>query len=195
MNQQQKKIRRQEQILLRLDKLNFATRKQLQVIENLGGDRNAHRILHEMEKDKLISSLRQEQKIYFLTNRGKQQIGSNKGDLKKDNITHALLQNDLYIKLDMPNDWVKEQPIKWGENKLIPDATFIKNSEYHFVEIDNQQSLKVNYEKIEKYKSLSKAIFNSYKHHPVLIWYTLSDMRKRKLEEACIKHGIKFKIY
>src|SRR5690625_4771457 len=195
MNQQQKKIRRQEQILLRLDKLNFATRKQLQVIENLGGDRNAHRILHEMEKDKLISSLRQEQKIYFLTNRGKQQIGSNKGDLKKDNITHALLQNDLYIKLDMPNDWVKEQPIKWGENKLIPDATFIKNSEYHFVEIDNQQSLKVNYEKIEKYKSLSKAIFNSYKHHPVLIWYTLSDVRKRKLEEACIKHGIKFKIY
>src|SRR5690625_5759246 len=78
MNQQQKKIQRQERILSRLDDLGYATRKQIQVIEGLGGDRNAHRILHDMEKDKLISSVRREQKVYFLSGSGKNFIGSTK---------------------------------------------------------------------------------------------------------------------
>src|SRR5699024_10781107 len=173
----------------------LATQQQLQVINKLGGDRNAHRILHDMEKDKIISSIRTERKVYFLTRQGSEQIGIDHIELKKAEIPHLLMRNDLYIKLGMPADWKKEQPIKWGDNKLIPDATYKKGGIYHFVEIDYRQQMRTNYEKIEKYKSLSKAIFNSYKHHPTLIWHTLSDVRKKKIEEACNKHGIKFKIY
>ncbi|CDQ39570.1 replication-relaxation family protein [Virgibacillus salexigens] len=196
MIQVQRKIRRQEKILSTLDDLNYATRKQLQVIEKLGGDRNAHRILHEMEKDKLISSIRAEQKIYYVSNKGKGVIGSHKGDLSKDRLTHTIMRNDLYIKLNMPKNWKEEQPITWGDDrKIIPDAIFRKGNEFHFVEIDNRQKMQTNIEKIKQYKSLSKAIFQDYKHTPTLIWYSLSDIRKEKLANECVKKGLKHIIY
>lgn len=97
MIQQKKRIKREEKILLRLDEFNFATRKQLQVAENLGGDRNAQRVLQRMEKDRTISSVRREQKIYYLSNRGKEVIGSNQSKLKRNKIKHTLMRNDFYI--------------------------------------------------------------------------------------------------
>src|SRR5699024_7321200 len=196
MNQQQKKIQRQERILSRLDKVGYVTRKQMQVIESLGGDRNAHRILHEMEKDKLISSVRREQKIYFLTGSGKNLIGSTK-ELKQSHIDHTLMKNDMYIKLGMPGNWQAEVPIKFNDQEkyLIPDAMFNVENKLSFIEIDNLQAMQTNDEKIMKYGKLFKAMFRQYKEHHTLIWYTLSEERKKKLEEACNKHGIKFRIY
>lgn len=191
--QQRKRQQREEQIMLSLANLTYATRNQLQIVNNLGGDRNAHRILHRMEKDKLISSIRTGRKIYFLSNKGKNVIGSEQGELKKKMITHTLMRNDLYIKFNRPNDWAKEVPIKQnGEIVLIPDAMFTKNDQYHFVEIDNKQSMRTNYDKIKRYADLFKMIFKQYKHHPTLIWYTLSDVRKQKLGDECKKYGIKF---
>ncbi|WP_018934327.1 replication-relaxation family protein [Gracilibacillus lacisalsi] len=195
MIQQIEKQKREERILLRLDDLNFATREQLQVIESLGGDRNARRILHQMEKDKLLLSVRYEKKIYYLSNRGKERVGSNQSKLKRDKIQHTLMRNDMYIKLGMPNDWKKEVPINFGTETLIPDAMFKLNGIYHFVEIDNVQTMKTNYEKIKKYKELSNMIAKQYKHVPTLIWYSLSETRKRKLEDACVKSNLKYQIY
>ncbi|RDW18058.1 hypothetical protein CWR48_10665 [Oceanobacillus arenosus] len=194
--QQMKRQQREEQILLSFEILTYATRKQLQIINNLGGDRNAHRILHEMEKDNLISSLRTEQKIYYLSNRGKERIGSSQGELKKSQLVHTLMRNDLYILLGQPSDWKKEKPIKVnGEVFLIPDASCMIKGEHHFIEIDNQQTMKTNIEKIKKYKELSPAIFQQYNHTPTLIWYTLSDIRRGKLKEVCDKIGVKYVIY
>src|SRR5690625_5486334 len=96
MHQRQK---REKKILYHLKRLNFAKRKQLQVIENLGGDRNAQRVLKRMEKDRTLLSVRHEQKIYYLSNRGKERIGSNQSRLKRNKIKHTLMRNDLYIKL------------------------------------------------------------------------------------------------
>jgi len=191
-----KKNLRHEQIMLTLDKLNYATRKQLQIINNLGGTRNAQRILQRMEKEGLIKSERLEMKIYYLSEKGKRQIGSGKGDLKKTQIIHNLLRNDLYIKLGMPKDWKKETPITLnGKLLLIADARFTHNGINHFVEIDNKQSMKKNEEKILKYKKLFPIIFHQFGHHPVLIWYTVSDVRRKKLHELCSKAGVKFEIY
>ncbi|WP_339179176.1 replication-relaxation family protein [Oceanobacillus sp. FSL W7-1293] len=192
---QQKRQQRDELILLSLDNLTYATREQLQVINNLGGDRNAQRILSRMEKDKLLLAARMEKKIYYLSNKGKQIIGSNQGKLNKKEITHVLMRNDLYIKLGMPSDWKKEWPVKWGENKLIPDATFRKAGEYHFIEIDNQQTMATNIEKIKKYKELSYVIFQQYNHRPTVIWYAASELRKKKLEKLCVEYGLKFQIH
>lgn len=186
---------REEQILLILDKLTYATREQLQIINNLGGDRNAQRILARMEKDKLILAARMEKKIYYLSNRGKQLIGSNQGILNRKEVVHVLMRNDLYIKLGMPKDWKKERPVTWGDNKLIPDATFKRNGEFYFIEIDNQQTMSTNIEKIKKYKDLSYIIHQQYNHRPTLIWYTLSSNRKKKLKELCEKSSIKYEIY
>lgn len=195
MIQQEKREQREERILLRLDKLNFATRKQLQIIENLGGDRNAHRILHRMEKSKLLSTVRYEKKIYYLSNRGKERVGSNQSKLKRDKIKHTLMRNDMYIKLGMPADWKKEQPINFNDTTLIPDATFKRADKFYFVEIDNVQTMRTNYDKIKKYKELSKLIKQQYNHVPTLMWYSLSETRKEKLRAACVKRGLKFKIY
>ena len=141
--QQVKKQQREEQILMSLDKLVYANRKQLQIVNDLKGERNAQRILQRMEKDKMISSIRTEQKIYFLSNRGKERIGSNQGELNKKLLVHTLMRNDLYIKLGMPKSWIKEKPIKVdGEVFLIPDASFNKEGKLYFVEIDNQQTMK-----------------------------------------------------
>ena len=191
-----KKNLRHEQIMLTLDKLNYATRKQLQIINNLGGTRNAQRILQRMEKEGLIKSERLEMKIYYLSEKGKRQIGSGKGDLKKTQIIHNLLRNDLYIKLGMPKDWKKETPITLnGKLLLIADARFTHNGINHFVEIDNKQSMKKNEEKILKYKKVFPIIFQQFGHHPVLIWCTMSEIRKMKLEKMCQKHQIKHKVY
>lgn len=193
--QQQRKQHREEKILSSLDDLVFATRDQLQVINNLGGDRNAQRILQRMEQDNLIKSLRYERKIYRLSSRGRHQIGSTQDEPKTSWITHTIMRNDLYIKLDMPGDWRKEVPVKWGDNKLIPDATFKRSSEFYFVEIDNQQSMRTNIEKIKKYKDLSRVIFGQYNHTPTLIWYTVSPVRQKKLKETCETLGVKHIVY
>lgn len=117
------------------------------------------------------------------------------GDLKKSWIIHTLMRNDLYITLGMPADWRKEVPVTWGDNRLIPDATFKRSGEYHFVEIDNQQTMATNIEKIKKYKELSRVIFAQYNHTPTLIWYTISEVRHRKLTETCESIGVKHTIY
>lgn len=195
MIQQEKRRIREEKILSRLDKLNFATKNQLQYLEKLGGDRNAYRILREMERDKLLTAVRYEKKIYYLTNRGKERVGSTKGKLKRENITHTLMRNDLYIKLNTPKDWRTEVPITFNDETLIPDAMYENQGILTFVEIDNVQTMKTNCEKIKKYKELSRVIFHKKRHHPVLIWYSLSEIRKEKLRIACEKYGVKYKIY
>lgn len=190
------KINRQEMILLSLADLTYATLEQLRVINDLGGRRNAHRIVYAMEKDKLINSVRYEKKVYYLSNRGQERIGKEHTKLKRSWITHTLMRNDLYIKLGMPSDWRKEMPVRInGEVILVPDAMYKSRGEFVFVEIDNQQTMKSNADKIQKYKELSQVIFSKFNHTPTLIWYSLSDVKKEKLRAACKQHGVKFKIY
>jgi len=196
MLQLKRKIKRQETILSSLADLTYATREQLQIVNDLAGDRNARRVLLDMERDGLIKSLRHEKKIYYLSNRGNEKIGRSQSRLKKSWITHTLMRNDLYIKLGVPRDWEKEVPVKQNEEVvLIPDAMFTDNGHFCFVEIDNRQSMRTNYDKISKYKILFKSIYREYKHHPTLIWYSLSTIRKGKLESSCSKAGIKYHIY
>lgn len=196
MIQQKKRIKREEKILLRLDEFNFATRKQLQVAEKLGGDRNAQRVLQRMEKDRTISSVRREQKIYYLSNRGKEAIGSNQSKLKRNKIKHTLMRNDFYIEVGMPSTWRKEVPINVeGELFLIADAMYSIGNDQYFVEVDNVQTMRTNYDKIKKYKELSDIIYKHNNRHITLVWYTLSKVRKEKLRKECERHGVKYKIY
>lgn len=155
---------------------------------DLGGDRNAQRILSRMERDGMIKSLRQECKVYYLSNRGKERIGSSQGDLKRDMIKHTLMRNDLYIRLGMPSSWKKEEELKWGENVLIPDATYVKDGKLHFVEVDNQQTMRTNKEKIRKYADLSRIMKKKYGQTFTLVWYTNSQLRSAKLKGECDRY-------
>lgn len=52
--------------------------------------------------------------------------------------------------------------------------------------------MKTNYDKVKKYKELSKIIVKQYKHVPFLIWDSLSETRTRTLKDVCVKQGLKF---
>src|SRR5690625_1956216 len=193
--QMKKRMERDQKILSRLNDLTYATREHLQILENLGGERNAQRIMQRLEREKYVSSVRYEKKIYYLSKKGQREIGSEK-ELKKRMIRHTIMRNDLYIQLGTPVDWRKEVSIRLNGNLLlVADAKFTQSGINHFVEIDIQQNMKNNADKIRKYKELFRVIFNQYKHHPVLIWKTQSEIRKKKLHDLCKNAGIKFEIY
>lgn len=196
MLQTEKKFLRQERILQVLDSLGYATRKQLQVICDLGGDRNASRILRRMEVEKTIQSTRMEYKVYSLTHRGKETIGSTK-DLRSGHIHHTLMRNDLYIMLGMPDDWKTEFEIRYKgqQERMVCDAVFKHKGEWHFVEVDNKQTMRNNYDKVKAYAVLKRDIFTQFKHVPTVIFYTVSDNRKQKIEECMERCGVKGKVY
>lgn len=164
------------------------------MVNGLGGVRNAQRILRRMEVEGLIKSDRYEMKVYYLSHKGRGYIGGTPQGPKKAHVFHTLMRNDAYIKLGMPKGWTIEQPITWGGHKLIPDATFKNSGEFHFVEIDRTQSIAKNLDKIKRYKELSSVIFGTYSHRPTVVWYTLSETRKRKLRKACEESGVKYVI-
>lgn len=196
MIQTKKKIQRQEEVLSSLADLTYATRQQLQIINNLSGDRNARRVLYEMEKDGLIKSVRYDKKVYYLSSRGSDRIDKGQTRLKKSWITHTLMRNDLYIRLGMPKTWKKEAPtLVNGEVLLISDARFKSGDSYYFVEIDNTQTMRTNNDKIKRYSELFKMVYREYGSHPTLIWCSLSTIRRNKLSASCISAGIKYKIY
>jgi len=180
-----------ESILSRLNDYTYATAKQLQIAEDLKSNRNARRVLYELEKDRLIAHVRYDYKVYYLASKGRGWIGSNK-KLKRSWITHSLMRNDLYIKLGMPPTWKIERPITWNGNRLTPDAYFTKQNKYHFVEIDNLQSMQNNYDKIEKYRDLFQAMYRKYKYHPTLIWCSNSEVRKNKIKAKAQGMKIQF---
>nr|MBS7717071.1 hypothetical protein [Vibrio cholerae] len=55
---------RTESIHLSLKKLGFLSRKQIQVLHDLGGDRNASRVMKTLEE--YVSSFRDGEKVYYL---------------------------------------------------------------------------------------------------------------------------------
>lgn len=177
------KLNRYEQIQSSLADLTYATREQLQYINNLGGDRNARRILLDMERMGYIKSVRHERKIYFVNTR-----------LKKKEIQHILMRNEMYIKCGMPFSWKKEAPIFMnGKKVIISDARYNAGDIYYFIEVDNTQNMRTNYDKIQRYAEVFEVI--KKKHYPNLIWYTLSEIRKNKLKKACENAGVNFKLY
>lgn len=190
------KINRQEKILLSLAELTYSTSKQLQTIMQLGSNRNARRILYELEQDGLIKSIRYGKKIYYVTNKGNDSIGRGNTRLNRSEVQHCLMRNDLYIKLGTPATWKKEAAIMINKKPfIISDARFKRNNKYYFVEVDHKQSMRNNTEKIKKYKEVFTSIYRQEGYHPQLIWYTLSDARKKRLEKECIKEQVNYKIY
>lgn len=196
MLQTEKKHQRHLRILSKLLILQYATRKQLQAVENMGKVRNAQRILQDMEREKLISSMKKEQKIYFLANRGKELLGITGKELTGRMVEHSLMRNDLYIRLQMPSDWAIEIESKTGDGEVfVSDAVYTKNGEIYFVEVDYKQAMQRNIEKIDRYAKVKMETWQVYKQHVRLIFYTTTIHRKQRLEEYMRKKGLNGKVY
>lgn len=181
---------REEEILLLLKRFDYLTVNQFRQLADLGGERNAYRVIKQMEpylnvfKDGGTN-------VYYLNKDGREYVGASKVRIKLTTARHYLIRNDLFIHLGRPATWQNEVLLNYEspkeEIKVIADAHFTKFSypfpKNYVVEIDHTQKMKKNEFKIEKYRRLTeKGVF---KGMPRLVWVTSTPYRQKALEELC----------
>lgn len=160
----------------------------MQVIHDLKSDRNAQRVMKQLEP--YVNVFKEGQNIYYLNKKGRLRVDCEKVRKKTHNVNHYLMRNDLYIQLGMPPTWRNEIRIKNGDIIVVTDAIF-KTDRDNIVEIDNTQTMRKNRIKIEKYRRLIER--NAFKKPPNIYWVTTTDNRKRKLTELC--EGLRVYVY
>lgn len=180
--------------------MKFATREQIQVIHGLGSDRNALKVLRGMLDYLHVGNLKG-RNVYYLNKVGRDWIGSTGGEVKFSyQIEHYLMRNDLYIYYGCPKNWEIERKVEFKilgkpSQWIKPDARFVKDDIWHFIEIDRTQSMSDNIKKIEDYAQLSPIIEADLKHKPVIVFYTIKNSREHKLKELCKKAQLDCMVY
>lgn len=202
------KKKKQEKIILTLDKLGFATRSQIQELHDLKSNRNANWFLSGMKEYLNSFRIKEYSTIYYANKKGLELIGSTKEPLVKNlQVEHYLMRTDIYIYYNAPEDFVIEKRIPYHtynelgqgivqkkENIVVPDAHFTVNGLHHFLEVDNLQNMKKNEQKIQNYKDVVRAVKETYKQTPTIIFYTSSENRKKKLDEWCDRAGLHYQV-
>lgn len=141
--------------------------------------------------------------VYYLSSKGREIIGSEQEVKWSLQVDHSLMRNDMYIFYHAPNDWRCEERVDFMyqegltriERFIVPDATFTVGGVYHFLEVDNTQSMLDNKKKIQVYSHLAPAIEKQFSQKPVLVFYTLTEFRKNKLLTLCQESEVSCKIY
>lgn len=188
------KWKRWTQILSSLNRLEYATLKQIQRLHNLKSYENAYRVLRMMEKEGVITSEKRDKKIYYLTQKGKDVVGSDKQTPSKRMIEHTLMRNDLFIYLGCPGDWKTEAKTSTPTLEIISDARFSKKGQKYFVEVDREVPMTENRKKIKKYKELNEIFKRNYNRDIHLIFYTSSESRKGQLLKL-LKESVPSQVY
>lgn len=189
-----RKLQRQEAILLSLKKFDYLTRWQIQQIHNLKSDRNAQRIMKEMEE--YVHVLKEGENIYYLNAKGRETVGSEKVRKKTTTVEHYIMRNYLYIALGFPAEWKNEIEIVSIKQKdklrCRPDALIHKGGYYTIIEVDNMQKMNENLNKIDRYRQLIlRGAFGLVT--PKFVWITRTEYRKKELLKAC--EGLKVDVY
>jgi hypothetical protein len=133
MESQKKKLQREDAILSSLKKLDYLSRSQLQRLHHLSGDRNARRVLANMNR--YLSYLRGDngENVYYLNKSGRERIGSNVIRQKTNQTGHFLMRADAYIHYTGSQDWRNELKFSVeGVTTVIPDAYYLHNLRRHF---------------------------------------------------------------
>ncbi|TBL21834.1 hypothetical protein EYB35_00280 [Bacillus paranthracis] len=194
------KINRQMAILATIRKLQFATRRHVMSVHDMGGIRNANRIMSDL-KPYLSKTMQGKEYVYYLNKEGHALFGDDGKVVSRGKLAHALLRNEAWLHLFCPDDWQIETEIRYKKNgvkkKIIPDVKF-RDEEgiLHAVEVDHSQKMKVNEEKLKKYEELTQ-IYRQ-KHNgkmPVIHFFTVTTYRERKLKEIANKYDLIMKGY
>lgn len=183
---------REEQILLLLKEFDFLTRDQLSRHFNLGKVRNTNRVLFNLS-NYLMTVKEGQRTVYYLSKIGRDYVDCDKIRKKGNHIKHFIMRNQFWLFCKCPRDWKNEIKISNGKTSVITDAVYTRNGFYHFLEVDNLQTMKENQAKIIRYKNLLESLIQQYGYHPTLIWVTTTEYRRRQLEKAC--EGLKVKVY
>lgn len=181
---------RQENLLLLLKRFDYLTVKQFQKLYDLKGERNAYRVIKQLEP--FVNVFKEDgTNVYYLNKKGREYVNATKKRTKITTVKHYLMRNDLFIYLGKPSTWQNELMMFYRHGntniKIIADAYYTSISyphkKHHIIEIDNTQKMKKNEIKIEKYRRLiEKGVF---KGMPQLIWVTTTPYRQKVLSELC----------
>ncbi|WP_238802923.1 replication-relaxation family protein [Anoxybacillus sp. LAT_26] len=163
---------------------------------DLGSKRNANRILHGIRD--YTHTKRIGEDVYYLNKNGAELVGGEAIIRRNSPLEHIVMRNDIYIFYHYPRDWKAEVKTRWTEEgkeySVVSDARFKYHDLLYFLEVDNTQKMIENRRKIEKYMKLFRIIEKKRIGEPVLLWYTLSDMRKKQLEAWCREDGVKCEV-
>lgn len=178
-----KRVEREEQILLSLKKLDYLTRSQIQKLHDLGKDRNATRILKNMED--YINHFREGENIYYLSAEGRKRVGATKARRRSSDAMYYIWRNYIYMKYGCPDTWESDVKI----DGITADATFTVNGKLYVVETDRLPQN--NEEKIAKYRELLDN--GAFETTPIFIWVANTEFSKMKLEDAL--QGLNSEVY
>lgn len=184
---QLKRLQREEIILQSLKRLDYLTRSQLQVIHGLSSERNAQRVLKQLEDR--VHIIRNGEYIYYLNKKGREAVGCEKVRKGTGNVQHFIMRNTIFVAMGMPATWRNEIRIKNGSTKAntvvnVCDAHFTRDNVHYIVEVDNTQTMKKNSAKINRYRILlERGAFG--KKAPVFIWITTTELRRKQLAKLC----------
>lgn len=170
-----------------LKALDYLTISQLRRLHDLKGKRNAEITLQRMEKEGYIRSFRVDrQKVFYLSKKGRHEIGGAAVRRKTLAIDHFLLRNDVYLKFRPPR-WKNEPLIKVSGQEIRPDALFAtKDGRQFLLEVDITRSMKDNRDKIQAYKKLKKGLGDRF---PVVMFATISEFRRSELKRILSEIG------
>ncbi|MEK5246135.1 hypothetical protein BW897_04075 [Bacillus cereus] len=192
-------INRQMAILATIRKLQFATRRHLMSVHDMGGIRNANRIMKDLSSYTSKVTHNKEY-VYYLNQSGHNLFGEGKV-VHHSRVAHAILRNEAWLHLFCPDDWQIETEIRYIKNdkkkKIVPDVKFRDEDRIlHAVEIDRTQKMVVNDEKLKCYEELTKIYKQKYKGKvPVIHFFTITKYREKKLEQLAAKYDLFVKVY
>jgi Replication-relaxation len=188
----EKLTERQMKILYALNSLQALSRSQLQYMFSLGSKRNANRVLQGIRE--YTNTKRIGEDVYYLNKRGAELVGGEATIRRNSPIEHIVMRNDIYIFYHYPSDWKAEAKTRWKEGgkeyNVVSDARFTYHGQMYFLEVDIQQKMVENKRKVEKYAYLFRFIQRQQIGDPVLLWYTVSDVKKKQLEKWCKEYGV-----
>jgi hypothetical protein len=179
-----------------LKKLDYLTRGQIQRIHNLKSDRNAQRVLKQMEE--YLSVMRNGENIYYLNAKGRALVICDKVRKSTGNIQHYIMRNYIYIAAGCPSNWRNEIRItsegatKKDKVVCVPDALYNHGDFYTVVEVDNTQTMTKNQAKVEKYRILKQRLaFGMIA--PKFVWITTTEHRRQELLK--LSDGLQTQVY
>lgn len=194
------KQQRQMAILSTIRTLQFATRRHLMAVHDLGGIRNANRVIKDLKPYVNIAYYKKEH-VYYLNRAGRELFADTERIPLPTKLPHFLLRNEAWLWLNCPDNWQIESEIRYtkdgAKKRIIADAKY--KDEYgilHAVEIDRAQKMKANEEKLKKYAEytqLYKQTYNGKK--PVIHFFTISSYRQQKLEQLASKYDVYVRVY
>lgn len=184
---------RRMEILTSLSQLEILTRSQIQILHNTKSVRNTNFILQSLKP--YTNSIRLHENAYYLNKKGAALIGAEKQFRMNDQLQHKLMRNDAYIYFK-PKGWIAERKFEKPVS-ITPDAYFLQNNKYKFLEVDNVQKWSENIKKMETYKTLEKSgVFQrQLNYFPAVVWVIKFESRKEKIKKLARELNLICEVY